>query len=467
MSVLAQSAAPTTAPALGRASEAKLLAFAVVLAGAAQVSVALSHDGGITAWAVERTAVFAILMTVAHVAVRRLAPHADPLILPVAAMLNGLGLAVIGRIDLGAADRAKAFGSRIPSGYASLQLVWTAVGIGVFITVLMVIKDHRVLARYGYTAAFLGLILLLLPAALPASISEVNGSKVWIRLSGFSIQPGEFGKLALLLFFAAYLNAKRDVLALVSRSFMGIALPRGRDLGPILLAWLVSVAILVVESDLGQSLLFFGAFITLLYVATERTSWVAIGLVLFTAGAVFAYSSFGHVRTRFDIWLHPFATPLGSGYQLVQGLFGFATGGVLGTGLGRGQPNIVPFSRTDFIIAAIGEELGLVGVIAVLTAYMLMVARGMRAALTVRDGFGRLMACGLAVSIVLQVFVVVGGVMRVIPLTGLTLPFLSYGGSSLVANYALIAVLLRISHQARAEAIADATAAAHSTRPVP
>lgn len=465
MSVLAATAEAPTAPALGRDTESKLLIFAVLLSAAAQMAVALSHDSRITAWSIERTLVFAGLVTIAHIAVRRLAPHADPLILPIAAMLNGLGLAVIGRLDLAVADRARAFGSKVPAGYAPLQLVWTAIGIGTFVAVLMIVKDHRQLARYGYTAAFIGLVLLLLPSVLPASISEVNGARVWIRLSGFSIQPGEFAKLALLVFFSAYLVSKRDVLALVSRSFMGIALPRARDVGPVLVAWVVSLAVLVVERDLGSSLLFFGMFIALLYVATERTSWVVIGLLLFTAGAFFAYSSFGHVRARFDIWLHPFQFPLSTGYQLVQGLFGFATGGVLGTGLGRGQPNIVPFARTDFIVAAIGEELGLVGVLVVLTAFLLLVGRGMRASLTVRDPFGRLMACGLSVSLALQVFVVVGGVMRLIPLTGLTLPFMSYGGSSLVANYALIAMLLRISHQARSEAIADATAVAHGGRP--
>lgn len=446
-----------TAPALGRGSELRLLVFSLLLGTGAQIAVSLSHDGSITGTAISRSVVLALLISVAHVAVRRLAPNADPLILPVVALLNGLGLAMVGRLDLAVADRAEAFGDKVPSGYAPLQLVWTAIGIAAFVAVLVVVRDHRILARYGYTAAFVGIVLLLLPAALPASISEVNGARVWIRVSGFSIQPGEFAKLALLIFFASYLVAKRDVLALVSRTFMGIPMPRGRDLGPVIVAWLLSLAVLVVERDLGSSLLFFGIFITLLYVATERTSWVLIGFGLFVGGAVFAYSSFGHVRSRFDIWLHPFDYPLTSGYQLLQGLFGFATGGVLGTGMGRGQPDIVPFARTDFIVAAIGEELGLVGVLAVLAAFLLLVARGLRASLTVRDPFGRLVACGLAVSLALQVFVVVGGVMRVIPLTGLTLPFVSYGGSSLVSNYALVALLLRISHAARSEAIAEAS----------
>ena len=284
-----------SAPALGRGSELRLLVFALLLGGGAQLAVSLSHDGTISATAVGRTLLLAMLVMSAHVAVRRMAPNADPLILPMVALLNGLGLAMIGRLDLAVADRAEAFGNTVPSGYASLQLVWTAIGILGFVAVLLVVRDHRVLARYGYTAAFVGIVLLMLPAALPASISEVNGARVWIRVSGFSIQPGEFAKLALLIFFASYLVAKRDVLALVSRTFMGIPLPRGRDLGPVVVAWLLSLAVLVVERDLGSSLLFFGIFITLLYVATERTSWVLIGLSLFLAGAFFAYTQ---LRTR-------------------------------------------------------------------------------------------------------------------------------------------------------------------------
>lgn len=453
------------APALRRRSEAKLLLFALGLAVAAQIAVSLAHDSRINSRVVTYGLTFAAIFGVAHVAIRRLAPHADPLILPMVAFLNGLGLAVITRLDLAGIDRARALRhTHLPTSDAPLQLAWTAVGVLVFITVLGVVRDHRILARYGYTLALFGLVLLLLPSALPARFSEVNGSRSWIRFSGFSLQPSEVAKLALLIFFASFLVTKRDVLSVVGRSVLGVQLPRGRDLGPVLVAWFASMAVLVQEKDVGMSMLFFGIFITMLYVATERISWVAIGGVLFVAGTYTAYLSFAHVRERFDIWLHPFADPSGSGYQLVQGFFGFATGGVLGTGLGRGQPSTVPFARTDFIIAAIGEELGLVGVMAVVCVYLLLVARGLRASLNVRDSFGQLLACGLAISVALQVFVVVGGVMGLIPLTGLTLPFLAYGGSSLVANYAVVALILRVSHAARAEAIAADVARQASER---
>jgi cell division protein FtsW (lipid II flippase) len=295
------------------------------------------------------------------------------------------------------------------------------------------------------------LLLLLLPSVLPASMSEVNGARVWIRFSGFSLQPGEVAKLLLIVFFAAYLVAKRDVMSLVNRSFLGLNLPRGRDLGPLLVAWLASIAVLIREKDLGSSLLFFGIFLGVVYVATERSSWIVIGLGLFVVGAFAAYHFESHVRERFQIWADPFAPKYvhEQSYQLVQALYGFAGGGLLGTGLGHGHPYVVPFARSDFIFAALGEETGLIGVFAVLLVYGILVQRGLRAAVGVRDPFGKLLASGLAISLGLQVFVVVGGVMRLIPLTGLTTPFLSYGGSSLVANFALVALLLRISDAAR------------------
>jgi cell division protein FtsW (lipid II flippase) len=392
---------------------------------------------------------FALIYGVAHGVIRWLAPYADPVILPCVALLNGLGLVLIRRLDLGEAADARQDGRPVPAGAAEVQVVWTCIGLALFVAVLLVVRDHRAQARYAYTLAAAGLAFLALPAVLPGDFSEVNGAKIWIRVAGFSIQPGEFAKLALMVFFAAYLVQKRDVLSLASRRVAGIDLPRGRDLGPVLVAWGFSLLVLVFEKDLGTSLLFFGMFIVLLYIATERTSWLLIGIGLFMVGAVVAWRLFGHVQDRVAVWLHPFDYRDDEGFQIVQSLFGLGTGGLFGTGLGGGRPETVPFANTDFIIATVGEELGLVGLVALLVIYALIVVRGFRAALTVRDSFGKLLASGLAFVLAWQVFIVVGGVTKLIPLTGLTTPFLSYGGSSLVANFALVALLLRISDAAR------------------
>jgi cell division protein FtsW (lipid II flippase) len=437
-----------------RGTELTLLLFGIVLTLVAYADVGLAHSQQIPSGTISYGLGLTALFVVAHFAVRRLAPYADPVLLPIAAVLNGLGLVLIRRLDFAAADKARASHSGAVHAAAPLQIEWTVIGIALFVLVLFVIRDHRRLEQYTYTAMVVALLLLAIPALLPASHSEVNGARIWIRFGGFSIQPGELAKLALEVFFAGYLVRKRELLALAGRRVLGLDLPRARDLGPIIVAWGLSLLILVRESDLGSSLLFFGIFLVVLYVATQRWSWLVVGLVLFVVGAFIASHVIGHVHQRFDAWLHPFDEHIynrafGGSYQLAQGLFGMGSGGISGTGLGQGRPDIVPFANTDFIMATIGEELGLAGVMAVLTLYLLMVLRGIRAALGVRDAFGKLLAVGLSFGLALQVFVQVGGVTRLLPLTGLTLPFLSYGGSSLVTNWVLLALLLRISDSGR------------------
>ena len=446
---------PTYAPAR-RGVELLLTVFAVLIAVLAYAAVGLAVDGQLPSGTLGYGAGLGTLFLLAHLVVRRVAPYADPLLLPCVALLNGLGLVVIRRLDFAAVADATQRGRDLPTAEAPRQLVWTAVGVAAFAAVLFVVRDHTRLQRYTYTAAALGLVLLLLPA-LPVLGQTINGARLWIRLGPFTVQPSELAKLLLILFFAGYFVAKRDVLSLASRRVLGLDLPRGRDLGPVLLAWAASLAVLIRGKDLGSSLLFFAIFVVMLYIATERTSWVVIGVGLFAGGAYVAYLLFAHVQRRVDTWLDPFADPEKSGYQLVQSLFGFGTGGLTGTGLGEGRPGTVPFASTDFIMAAIGEELGLVGVMAVLLLFALIVERGLRTALSCRDSFGKLLAAGLSFALGLQVFVIVGGVTGLIPLTGVTLPWLSYGGSSIVANWALVAVLLRISDAARRPAPAPVT----------
>jgi len=349
------------------------------------------------------------------------------------------------------------------TGMAFRQIQWTAAAAVGAVALLLVIRDHRSLSRYAYTLGLVGIVLVLTPALLPAKYSVVNDAKLWILIGGFSIQPGEFAKLALLCFFAYYLVRKREVLSLASKRFLGIDFPRGRDLGPVLVVWLLSLMVLVFEKDLGTSLMYFGMFVVTLYIATERSSWLIIGLLLFFGGAVLAWSlgatlggPFASFTGRVDTWLNPFADAQKSGYQLVQSLLGLGTGGLFGAGPGKGLPYlegssryVVPEVHNDFIFAGIGEEIGLFGLSALLVAYLLIVQRGLRTAITVRDSFGKLLAGGLAFTLGLQIFVIIGGISGLIPLTGQTTPYLSAGGSSLMANWLLLAVLMRISDAAR------------------
>ncbi len=428
-----------------RNAELLLLGFAAFITAVALLIVEANQEQGLT-WDLARYIVgYLALFAAAHLAVRRFAPYADPLLLPVVALLNGLGLVMIHRLDLAeAGPTAEGLG-----GSANQQMLWTLVGVVAFSLVVIFLRDHRMLARYGYICGLTGLVLLVIPALLPTRYSEQYGAKIWIQFPGFSIQPAEFSKILLLIFFAAVLVAKRDLFTSAGKHFLGMDLPRPRDLAPLLLAWIASVGVMIFEKDLGTSLLLYASFLVLLYIATERLSWVIIGLALFAAGSLVAYQIFGHVRVRVQNWLDPFADPDGAGYQMVQSLFSFATGGIFGTGLGNGQPGTVPAASTDFIIAAIGEELGLVGLAGVLMLYTIVIIRGLRTAIAVRDSFGKLLAAGLASTLAIQLFIVVGGVTKLIPLTGLTTPWMSYGGSSLLANYVLLAILVRISHAAR------------------
>ncbi|MEU3745474.1 MULTISPECIES: FtsW/RodA/SpoVE family cell cycle protein [Streptomyces] len=422
-----------------RGVELSLLVCAVLISVSGYAAVGLARSGAVPPDAARYGAGLGLLALVAHLAVRFRAPYADPLLLPIAVLLNGLGLVLIYRLDLETPnDQA-----------AATQLVWSTLGVALFIVVVLLLRDHRTLQGYAYVSVAAALALMILPIFFPA----VNGAKIWIRIGGLSFQPGEFAKILLAVFFAAYLAANRNALAYTGRRIWKFQFPTGRVLGPIVAIWLLSVGVLVLERDLGTSLLFFGLFVIMLYVATGRTGWIAVGLVLASAGAFLVGSLEPHVHSRVEDWLDPFASiRAGEGPgQLAQSLFAFAAGGMLGTGLGLGHSVLIGFAvKSDFILATAGEELGLVGLTALFLLYALLVARGYRAGLSLRDPFGRLLAIGLASIVALQVFVIAGGVMGLIPLTGMAMPFLAQGGSSVVTNWVIVALLIRVSDSARA-----------------
>ncbi|MEU1307468.1 FtsW/RodA/SpoVE family cell cycle protein [Streptomyces cinnamoneus] len=434
-----------------RNTELALLAFAVLIPCFAYANVGLAMDGEMPSGLLGYGVGLGLMAGVGHLVVRKFAKYADPLLLPLATLLNGIGLVIIWRLDQSPRLQARKFFT----ASATNQLMFSALGIALFVAVLIMLKDHRILQRYTYISMVAALILLVAPMFFPAKF----GARIWITIPGLgSIQPGEFAKIVLSIFFAGYLMVKRDALALASRRFMGLYLPRGRDLGPILAVWAFSILILVFETDLGTSLLFFGMFVVMLYVATERTSWIVFGLLMSAVGAVAVSTFEHHVQQRVDAWLHPFdAFKDGSSDQIAQALMAFGSGGVFGTGWGQGHSDLIGFAaNSDFILATVGEELGLAGVMAILLVYGLIVERGVRTALAARDPFGKLLATGLSGAFAIQVFVVAGGVMGLIPLTGMTMPFMAQGGSSVIANWALIAVLIKISDTARRPAPAPA-----------
>ncbi|OFT42227.1 hypothetical protein HMPREF3160_05720 [Arthrobacter sp. HMSC06H05] len=380
-----------------------------------------------------------------NISLRIWAKYADPYILPVLVALNGIGLAMIHRLDLaGPPELATA---------ATSQLLYSGVGMASAVIILWVIRDHRVLRKFTYVWLAVSVVLLLLPM-VPGLGFATYGARIWIRIGSFSVQPGEFAKVTLAIFFASYLASKRDLILLAGHKIGPLQLPRYRDLAPMLIAWCIAMGIMVLQTDLGSALMFFGLFMVMIYVATGRISWILIGGGLVALGGLFAYIFMRHVRARFQIWYDAFNPDIyyrdpGGSYQVVQGLFGMAHGGLGGTGLGAGSPERIPVAKSDMIYAALGEEIGLVGLFAVVMFFLLFASRGIRAGLGARDGFGKLLATGLSFAVAFQFFIVTGGVLRIIPLTGLTTPFMSAGGSSLLANWVLAAVLLLISHNAR------------------
>ncbi|MFJ5155597.1 FtsW/RodA/SpoVE family cell cycle protein [Streptomyces sp. NPDC088353] len=434
---------------VSRNLELTLLLGAVLICGFGHAGSSLALTGSLPPDLVVHVAVLALPPLLCHLAVRRFAPHSDPLILPLATLLTGLGIVLIHRLDIAYQAR---YGSPAAVGG---QIMWAALAVLGFIAVAVALRDHRRLQRYPYVAVTVGLVLLMAPAFCPG---DVYGAKRWIFLGPLSFQPGEFVKIVIVLFFAGYLTLRKDALALAGRRFMGMYLPRGRQLGPIAAVWVISLLVLVLERDLGTSLIFFGAFVIMLYIATERTSWVLFGVGMFAVGAFVVGSFEPHVHGRVVAWLHPMdiylppeQRPAGLiSDQAAQALFSFGSGGMLGSGLGQGHPELIGFAgRSDFILTTVGEELGLAGVMAVILLYALLAERGLRTAVTVTDPFGKLLAAGLATTLVLQVFVVVGGVTGLIPLTGKALPFLAQGGSAMVANWLLVALLLKVSDTAR------------------
>ncbi|MFN3219143.1 MAG: FtsW/RodA/SpoVE family cell cycle protein [Acidimicrobiales bacterium] len=431
-----------------RNTELALLIMGAAITVVAYVLASLGRLAEIPANIVPFLAVILGLLLAAHIAVRRLAPRADPILLPIAGLLNGIGYVFIARLD---------------EDLAGLQAVWALFGVIGFTATLLVVRRTRLLEQYRYTLMFIGLGLLLLPL-FPVIGREINGARIWVSFGPVNFQPGEFAKIALAIFFAGYLVDKRELLGLSSRRILGMSIPEIRHLGPILAAWGVSLMVMYLQNDLGAALLFFALFVVLLWVSTERPSYLVMSLLLFGAGAAFAFRTVGQIEQRVDIWLDPWADPFGDAFQIVQSSFAMADGGLTGTGIGVGTPDNIPEVETDFIFAAIGEELGLLGTTAILVAFMLMIGSGLRIAINARRPFEKLLAVGLTTLLGVQTFVILAGIVRLLPLTGVTLPFVSYGGSSLLGSWVMLALLLRISDDVALERGADQARATRGLR---
>ncbi len=412
-----------------RNGELGLVIMAASITGAAYVLASLGKNSEMPATVVPFLLALLGMLVAAHVATRYFARGADGTLLPLAALMHGIGYVMIARLS----DRR-----------AALQTTWSLIAIVAFVLVLLLVQRPPDLARYKWTFLFIGAGSLVLPL-VPGIGTSVGGARIWVSVGPVSIQPGEFAKIGLALFFAAYLADNRELIAAGTRRIGPMRIPELRYVLPITLAWGFAVVVMVAEKDLGSALLFFTLFTVMMWVATERAIYLLVGFVLFAAAAFTAYKMFGVVQTRVEIWTDPWSQYEGKGYQSAQSMFAFANGGTGGTGLGMGSPNKIPAASTDYIYAAIGEEMGLVGAAAVLIAFVLMIGAGLRIAIRADRPFEKLLATGLTTIIGMQAFIITAGVLRVIPLTGITLPFVSYGGSSLLSNYILLALLIRIS----------------------
>ena len=386
---------------------------------------------------------FMLVYAIAHAAIGWLAPHADQTMLPVVSLLNAMGLVMLYRLGFASGTAT----------LASRQMLWSLVGIVLMVLTLMIVRDHKSLTRYSYLLGLLGLILLALPLVWPQP-PDVN-ARIWIWIGPFSFQPGEFSKILLLIFFAQLLTQKRALFTVAGKRFMGLTFPRLRDLAPILVVWAIAILIMAISDDFGPALLLFGTVLAMVYFATGRNSWLLIGVGLSAVGGYAVYQASEKIQDRVANFLDPLANFETIGYQPSQALFGLSWGGLTGTGLGYGHPDLIPVAESDYILAALGEELGLVGLAAVLCLFAVFITRGYRTSLQVRDTYGKLLAAGLSTTIAIQIFVVAGGVSAMLPMTGLTTPFMSAGGSSVMANYILLGLLLRISHAANRPAEYD------------
>jgi cell division protein FtsW (lipid II flippase) len=394
-------------------------------------------------------AYFFALCLATHIYLRIRLPNADPYLFPLVALLTAFGLVMVYRID---------------ESLARDQANWFVLGLVLFALTIQFLRDYEVLERYRYTIAAVGLLLLLAPR-LPGIGQQVNGAYLGVKLGPLQFQPAEFSKIAIVIFLASYLREHREVLIVGAKRVLGVTLPPLKHFGPMLVIWGASMFMLVFIRDLGSSLMFFAAFLSLLYVATGRFSFVVIGMAMFVVGAWFFAETVPHVHDRVEIWLHPYSDPHGSGYQILQSIFAQADGGLFGKGFAQGlitipgthpPETLLPAAQTDTIYSLIVNELGLFGACGLIMIYLLIAARGFKIALIAGDGFSKLLATGLTAVFAIQAFVIIGGVTRVIPLTGVTLPFVSYGGSSIVANFVLTALLLLVSDRARREAVKPA-----------